>query len=374
MEMKKLLITSTDMMMIQFLVPHVRFLSQRGFQIELACSEVGNRMSDVHRALHKYTTAIHTIRLERTPFRLKNLQGYLDLRKLLQQRHYDIIWTNEPVMGAMTRLAANQARKNGTKVLYLCHGFHFFNGSGPINWLLFYPAEWLLAGFCDCIACLNHEDEARAKRLPVPRVEYIHGIGMDTRRFSLLSSPSDIRAQWRIPEETFLLLSVGELNRNKNHRIILHALAQLADPTVHYLICGKGPLQSDLTELSVRLGISGQVHFLGYRGDVADIYRQADVFVLPSYREGLSVASLEAMYCGLPLITSRVRGSADYLQEGISGYLRDAKDAEGFADAIQQLRANTSLCGCCGVRNQKAVLPYCIDHVQRELLEILMSL
>lgn len=374
MELKKLLITSTDMMMVQFLAPHVRFLAQNGFHVELACSDVGNRMADVRAALGGYAKAIHTVRLERTPFRLKNLLGLKDLCRLLRQNRYDFIWTNEPVMGAITRIAARYARRNGTKVLYLCHGFHFYKGSGLLSWLTFYPAERFLARFCDCILCINHEDETRAGGFPVQRVAYMHCIGMDTRRFSAHPPCTDIRTELGIPKSSFLLLSVGELNENKNHQIILKALSEGKDPSVHYLICGKGPLLQNLTELSGKLGISEQVHFLGYRSDVPDIYSQADVFVLPSYREGLSVASLEAMYCGLPLITSRVRGSADYLQDGISGFLRDAEDAAGFADAIQTLRADPDLRRRCGDRNRKAVLPYCIDHVQPELLRILKSL
>lgn len=372
--MKKLLITSTDLMMIQFLVPHVRYLSEHGFQVELACSDVGGRMADVREAIGSCAKAIHTVRLERSPASPRNLLGYRDMHRLLLENQYDIIWTNEPVMGVVTRLAARHARKSGTKVVYMCHGFHFFKGASPLHWLVFYPIERFMSYFCDCLVTVNREDEARAKTFHAPRVEYIHGIGMDTHRLHQRIEENNIRAELSLPEDVFLVLSVGELNENKNHQVILKALAALADPGIHYILCGKGDLLDHLTKLASDLGLSDRVHFLGYRTDVVDICAQADVFVLPSYREGLSVASLEAMYCGLPLITSKVRGSGDYLQEGISGFLRDADDAEGFADAIRMVRDDPELRLRCSTHNREAVIPYCMDHVQGEIVHILSSL
>lgn len=372
--MKKLLITSTDMMMIQFLVPHVKYLSENGFHVEIACSEVGSRMDDVRDALSSSVKAIHTVRLERSPASPRNLLGYRDMRQLLKNNQYDIIWTNEPVMGVVTRLAASDARKSGTQVVYMCHGFHFFKGASKVNWLIFYPIERFMSRFCDCITTINHEDENRAKTFHCPRVAYIHGIGINTQRLHSVTDSSDIRSELGLNRDSFLVLSVGELNENKNHQVIIRALSSLTElKNIHYLICGKGDLLETLSNLTRELGLEDRVHFLGYRTDVVDICAQADVFVLPSYREGLSVASLEAMYCGLPLITSRVRGSEDYLQEGLSGYLRDADDIDGFAEAIRNMYLDEKFRSGCSSHNKKAVVPYCIENVQQEILDLMNS-
>ena len=327
-------------------------------------------MEEVRNTLSPYTAAIHTVRLERSPVNPRNLLGYGDMRRLLEQNQYDIIWTNEPVMGVVTRLAARKVRKRGTKVVYMCHGFHFFKGASPLNWLIFYPIERFMSRFCDMIVTVNREDEAQATKFHAPTVSYIHGIGMNTQRLQTHVSESNIRWELSLPDDTFLVLSVGELNKNKNHRTILHALSRLEDPNIHYIICGKGALHD---ALAAKLGLGDRVHFLGYRNDVVDICAQADVFVLPSFREGLSVASLEAMYCGLPLITSKVRGSSDYLQDGISGYLRDATDVEGFADAILAIRNDPQLQQQCSTHNRDAVIPYCMENVQQEIQKILSS-
>ena len=107
---KRILITSTDLMMIQFLAPHVQNLAEHGYKVEIACSDVGGRMDEVRDRLKDWTGAIHTVRLVRSPASLTNLKGYRDMKKVIDAGNYDIIWTNEPVMGVVTRLAARKAR------------------------------------------------------------------------------------------------------------------------------------------------------------------------------------------------------------------------------------------------------------------------
>ncbi|MBR7179893.1 MAG: glycosyltransferase family 4 protein [Oscillospiraceae bacterium] len=369
--MKKLLITSTELMMIQFLVPHVKYLSEQGYHVEIACSEVGGRMDDVRNTLEGVVKKIHILRLERSPLSPRNFHGYQDLKKLLSENRYDIIWTNEPVMGVVTRLAANKYRRKGTKVLYMCHGFHFYKGASLPNWLIFYPIERFMSRFCDMIVTINHEDEARARTFHCPHVEYIHGIGVNTDRLHNRNEQSDIRSELGLKKEDFLVLSVGELNENKNQQVILRAIAQLNDPDIHYLLCGKGDKREFLEALAKELGIAQNVHFLGYRKDVVDICHQSDVFAHASRREGISVASLEAMYCGLPLVMSKVRGAEDYLIDGESGFLRNADDVAGFADGIRLLKDNEEQRKRSRQRNRKAVIPYCVENVKREILQLI---
>ena len=134
---KRLLITSTELMMIQFLAPHVKYLSENGFKVDLACSNVGGRIDEVFTMLKGYTKNIFEVKLQRSPIAPSNKTGYKQLKQIFTEHQYDIVWTNEPVMGVATRLAAKKARKQGTKVLYMCHGFHCFKGAPKLNWLIF---------------------------------------------------------------------------------------------------------------------------------------------------------------------------------------------------------------------------------------------
>ena len=94
---KRILITSTDLMMIQFLVPHVINLAENGFDVEIACSEVGGRMYEIREKLKDYVKMIHVVRLVRSPVSPTNFTGYQDMKKVISKGNYDIIWTNEPL-------------------------------------------------------------------------------------------------------------------------------------------------------------------------------------------------------------------------------------------------------------------------------------
>lgn len=339
--MKKLLITSTELMMIQFLVPHVKYLSEQGYHVEIACSDVGGRMNDVRNALEGVVKKIHILRLERSPLSPRNFQGYQDLKKLLSENRYDIIWTNEPVMGVVTRLAANKYRRKGTKVLYMCHGFHFFTGASKANWAIYYPIERIMAHLCDAIVTMNQEDYTRAQRFAVKAVYKIPGVGVDTRRFSTGGSPEfriSKRRQLGLPEDAYVVLTVGELTKRKNQKVILNALAQLNDPSVHYVLCGKGDQRETLEQLAQELGLADRVHFLGYRLDIPEIYQTADCFAFSSIHEGLPFALMEAMQSGLPIVASRIRGNVDLIDDGIGGILCDVHDSEQYRNGLQKIR------------------------------------
>lgn len=367
---KRILVTSTDLMMVQFLVPHIRYLAENGFEVEIACSDVGGRMEEIRKKLEDSVRAIHTVRLVRSPVSPTNLAGYRDMKKLIGKGRYDLIWTNEPVMGVVTRLAARRARKNGTRVVYMVHGFHFFQGAPKAYWMMFYPIERFAGHFCDSVVTVNREDFERARKMGLPDVRYIHGIGIDTERLTPGAEQGDIRNELGLPRDAFLVLSVGELNRNKNQQTILRAMARLNDTSIHYVLCGRGDRREALEELAGELGVRGRVHFLGYRNDVVDICSQSDVFVMPSYREGLPVASLEAMYCGLPLVTSRIRGLVDVMEDGESGYLCDPDDDKAFAEGIARLKSDPELQREMAERNRAAVQPYCLENTRREVAEL----
>ena len=371
---KRLLITSTDLMMVQFLIPHVIHLSQNGFDVEIACSDVGDRMDEVREKLKDFVKAIHIVRLVRSPASPTNLKGYGDMRKVIENGNYDIIWTNEPVMGVVTRLAARDARKRGTKVLYMVHGFHFYKGAPKPYWLTFYPIEKAMAHHADVICTVNQEDFKRAKTFNVKRVEYIHGIGINTDRLTPSADRNDIRAELGLSSEDFIVLSVGELNENKNQKTIIRAMQRLKDPQIHYVLCGKGDQLEALQQQAADAGLTERVHFLGYRKDVVDICSQADVFVMPSHREGLPVASLEAMYCGLPVIASNIRGLTDVVEDGKSGYLCAPDDDRAFADAIIRVKEDAALRRDMAAYNRKTVIPFCIGNTVAEVLQLIASL
>lgn len=369
---KKLLITSTDLMMVQFLLPHVSFLFQKGFEVDIACSNVGGRLGEVKTRLEGKVRHIFEIHLQRNPYSLTNIRGFLELKRLFANSSYDIIWTNEPVMGASTRLAAKNVRCLGTRVVYMVHGFHFYKGAPLFNWLVYYPIEKRLSRLTDVIVTINQEDKLSAERFHCKRVEYIHGIGVDPTRLNV--HHVDIRKELRIPATSNIIISVGELNDNKNHKTVIKALSLLDDNSIHYIICGKGTRYMKLMHLSKDYGLEDRIHFLGYRNDVIGICSESDVFIMPSYREGLGLAALEAMYVGLPLITSNRHGLND-LNDGVNNGEKFAPDdSKGFAAAISRLLSNDCLRRQIGMNNREKVEAFLLDNIQKEVFNIFNSL
>lgn len=372
---KKMLITSTDLMMIQFLVPHVVNLTENGYEVEIACSEVGDRMDEVREKLKNHVKAIHVVRLVRSPASLINIKGYGDMKKVVAEGNYDIIWTNEPVMGVVTRLAARKARKKGTKVVYMVHGFHFYKGAPKLNWMVYYPIERWMSRLTDMIVTINKEDYGRAKGFHAKRVEYIPGIGIDLTRYNnIKANTREIRQSLGINTEDYLLISIGELTKRKNHRAVLDALKMINDPRVKYIICGRGPLRDDLFEYIHKSGLDGQVSLLGYRRDICQLCKTSDLFVFPSRQEGLSVALMEAMACGMPVICSAIRGNTDLIEEGKGGYLTGVDDSGRIAQGIRSLANTPGKASLMGQYNKGKIENYSIDILKDRLLHMYNSL
>ena len=275
------------------------------------------------------------IAFRRNPFHPANIGAFFRLRRLINSENFDLIHCHTPVGGVLGRLAAAKARRRGTKVLYTAHGFHFYKGAPLINWLLYYPVEKLCARLTDLLITINREDYALARaKFGAKRVEYVPGVGVDLGRFTpSREGRAELREALGIPESAKVILSVGELNANKNHETVIRAIA---DTELYYISAGAGDRQARLQRLIDELVPGGRVKLLGYRSDIAALCRAADVYALPSLREGLNLSLMEAMACALPVVCSRIRGNVDLIDpEG--GVMFDPRSAVECRQAIEAL-------------------------------------
>lgn len=324
---------------MRFFTEHIRMLVDRSHTVDLACCVT----SPISPTLTKLGCKVYDLSLSRSPFSKANLRGYKQLRQVIREGHYDVIHTHTPVASALVRIACGKS--NDVKVIYTAHGFHFYRGAPFSSWLLYYPVEKWLSSYTDVLITINEEDYERAKRkFSARRVEYVAGVGVDVKKLSGTDvDRKEKRSQLGLLESDFVLISTGELNANKNHQTVIHAVHKLNNPNVKYLICGQGPLRGALSRLIRKLGLEQQVFLLGYRTDVTQINHIADVFVFPSIREGLPVALMEAMVCGLPVVCSDIRGNRDLIEEGKGGFLTDPRIVDGFVDALRRLSASETL-------------------------------
>lgn len=255
----------------------------------------------------------YSLSCERTPFSLGTINAYKEIKNLIEENDYDIVHCHTPIAALCTRLACRKQRKKGLRVIYTAHGFHFYKGAPLLNWLIYYPIEKICSYFTDVLITINKEDyELAKKKMKAKHVEYVPGVGIDVDKFkNTVVDKAEKRKELGIPEDAFLLVSVGELNKNKNHEVVIRALAEINNPDIHYAIAGVGPLHDYLLYLAKELNLEDRVHLLGYRTDVAEIYKCANLYILPSIREGLNVSIMEGIASGLPVLCGNIRGNID---------------------------------------------------------------
>lgn len=334
--MRVLYVTTIGLTMI-FFKDLIKELIDDGHTVDIACNETAYKVDESY---HKMGCKIYPIDCSRSPLSSGNLKAIKQLKKIVIEGRYDIVHCHTPIAGACTRLACMNLRKNGVKVFYTAHGFHFYKGAPLKNWLIFYPIEKFCSRLTDTLITINSEDyELAKKKMKAKHIEYVPGVGVDVDKYkNAVVDKSSKRRELGIPEDAFLLLSVGELNENKNHQIVVHALAQLNNTDIHYLIVGEGPLHDDLVKLSFDLGVSRQVHAVGFRNDVEKLYKIADVNVFPSIREGLPLAAIEGMVSGLPLVCSDNRGTREFAEDGVNAIV--CRTIDDYKDAILRLCAD----------------------------------
>ena len=338
MDKKKiLLIANTARFLVLFERNDMKILMDMGYEVHCASNFSGELdETDAVETLESRGAVVHQIDIARSPLSLGNGKALRQTVRLMEENRFDAVHCHTPMGAVLARLAA---RRCGIRpVIYTVHGLHFYKGAPLKNWLLYYPVESCLSRFTDLIITINREDYGRAKRMHAKKTVYIPGIGIETKEYGPSRAVSHaLREELGISDDEIVLLTVGDLIARKNQKTAICALAKLLRKDIRYVVCGRGELMEEYEKLSEELGVRDQVLFTGYRKDIREFYQMADIFVFPSYQEGLSVAVMEAMASGLPCILSRIRGNVDLLKDGEGGYLLDPDDAEGFAEAIREL-------------------------------------
>jgi glycosyltransferase involved in cell wall biosynthesis len=169
--------------------------------------------------------------------------------------------------------------------------------------------------------------------------------GVDISRYGPQAGDPDsadrksIRVELALSDRTRLLVLVGTFKEAKGHRYMIEAMTSLAPqyPNLHLLFVGDGELRADLEAQAANAALDDRIHFLGSRHDVADLLACSDIFVLPSLYEGLSIALLEAMATGLPIVATRVSGTTQAIVPDEHGLLIPPGDTQAIVKAISQL-------------------------------------
>lgn len=358
------MLATTAAMIEQFNKNNILILEEMGFEIHVVGNwEQGNPVSDKRLNEFKIWLGKHHgkwfhVNSVRNPFDIKNnLFAYWKVVDLIKRNKYEFIHCHTPIGSVIGRIAAYFTQ---TKIIYTAHGFHFFKGAPLKNWILYYPIEWICSWMTDVLITINREDFTRAKKwLHAKRIKYVPGVGVDVEKFaSCLVNKEKKCRELGISKNQFILLSVGELQENKNQSVVIEALNRLKAQDICYLIVGKGHLEKVYEKRIEECNLSNNVKLLGFREDVNELYAIADCFIHPSFREGLPVAMMEAMASGLPILGSEIRGNVDLLDDGVGGfYINNFSDAD-VAEKINQMKKHTDTILDMGVFNQNKIKKY----------------
>lgn len=336
--MKVLLTATVQSHICQFHKPLVEMLHQHGCEVHVAAR---NNLAEKNGLKLDFVDRVYDLPFSRSPKSTDNIKAYKALKEILSREHYDVIHCNTPMGGVVTRLAARKSRKQGTKVFYTAHGFHFYKGAPKKNWRIFYPIEKWMARFCDVLLTINREDYKLASQKFHTQVEYIHGVGVDGTRYSPVCDEKklQLRQEMGYSAEQKLLLCVGELLPNKNQMMAIRAVEQLRAkyPEILLLIAGNGSEKQNLEQYIGEHNLTDYVHLLGYCTNLEQYQHIADIAVSCSKREGLPLNVVEAMLSGTPVVATDNRGHRELIKDGENGYIVPFNDAEKMAQMIAVL-------------------------------------
>jgi len=364
-ENKKIMILcTTDNMITQFLLPHIRDMQEMGATVECVCARTGKWFDEIV----EQGITCHEIAFERSPIKFANLKAYKKLVELQKKENYDIIYCQQPVGGLMGRLIGKKFKK---QVYYTAHGFFFYKGCGIKKNLIYKNVEKWLAKYTDVLITINQEDFEAAQKFKAKKVYKISGIGLQLDKFKQLEfDKEEFRKSLGIAKDEKVIVSVSEMIKRKNYDTMIKVISNLRYEKIKYLICGCGVEEENLKKLTHELGLDDKVMFLGYRKDIPQILSIADVFLHCSHQEGLTISIMEAMNSSLAVLTSTARGNKDLIDDGKGGFVCEPTDIKSITEKLKILLDNGVLRSQFGTYNKLAVKKYSIENVKKELEKI----
>lgn len=296
------------------------------------------------------------------------------LNKFLKREKFDIVHVHTETGGFMLRLSCLIQSKCNTKFVYTPHGMSFWKGSSLKSQLVYRPLERWICSAMDMNLGMNMEEVENLKRWNKRTAHYVHGVGLNVARMqNPARSREQMREEFGLTESDKFIASIGELDDNKNHITVIKALATLGRKDFKYVVCGVGPNKDMLLAEAEHMGLKENVILAGYRSDIPDVLNAADIFVFPSFHEGMPVSALEAMACGLPIICSEIRGNVDIIREGDNGYLFQPSDVETLARKLEYLLDDAEKRKVMGLKNKENVKDFSLESVTEELKRIYKS-
>lgn len=378
-----LMLASVASMIDQFNMPNIALLQKLGYEVDVACNFIeGNtcsdeRVAELKQKLQDMHVCCYQIDFARNIKHMgQNMRALRQVEGLMKQNGYAFCHCHSPIGGVVARIAGHRTK---TKVIYTAHGFHFYQGAPLVNWLVYYPVEKVLSRWTDVLITINHEDYKLAKKkFKMKKLTYVPGIGIDTQRECLSQKEKEEkRKELGIPQDAFLITNAAEFTPNKNQKTVIEAIEQLHNPNIYFVMCGIGEKKAELEQYVKEHGLEEHIRFVGFRNDLHEILQISDCFVLSSFREGLSVALMEAMAEGLPVVCGRIRGNVDLVKNGFGGLLLAPEDIKAYENAFIKLyemrQRKPGMFEQMGITNQKNIKMFGRNAVEQVMENVYLD-
>jgi glycosyltransferase involved in cell wall biosynthesis len=245
-------------------------------------------------------------------------------------------------------------------VIYSPHNFAFHAGVPRWQARIFAFVEKLAARFLTAkIMTVSDGEQAMARQFGVgaPGLFVTVHSGVDLSAFSRRVDPSEQKTTLGVPREAQLVGAVGRLSKQKDPLAFVRLAARVHknNPAVHFVWIGDGPLEAASRQLAVELGVQNVLHFVGQRTNVPADLCALDAFVMTSRWEAFSLALLEAMASGLPIVAAGLPGIAEAVEENESGFLLPVGDVNGMGAAVEKILSDRALAGRMGAQARRRV-------------------
>lgn len=272
----------------------------------------------------------------------------LKLIRYFRDARPDIVHTHTSKAGVVGRVAAKLA--GVSNIFHTVHGFFFHPGMSGVRNFFYQQIERRMAGFTDVMLSQSEEDVITAdeKDIKPRRGGLVHiGNGVDLSEFDPGSSRSrglKVRETLGMSSTDPVITLIGRVNREKGYHDLVEALHGVKDlPWQAFFI---GPDEGFLIEVIQKideLKLSERIRIMGQRKDIVDLLAATDIYVLPSYREGLPRSLIEAQAMAIPCLATDIRGCREVVEEGVSGYLFPPGDCEALGEALRKLLLDPGL-------------------------------
>lgn len=367
MERKVLFTASTYSHIRNFHLPYLKYFQSQGWVVHVACGGKEMELPGADKITH--------LPFEKKMCALGNFKAALRLRKQIKREGYTLVTTHTSLASFFTRLALVGMKKR-PQVVNMVHGYLFDDDTPKLKRQILLMAERLMAPYTDLLLTMNWWDHAAARRYQLgKRVVKVPGIGVDFTRLDHVDLDwiKSKKNAFGIPEDGFILFYAAEFSGRKSQSILIQAMERLPQ-NVFLILAGEGALMGECWDLVRKLGLDNRVIFPGHVSDVGKWYAMSDAAVSSSRSEGLPFNVMEAMYAGLPVVASSVKGHEDLIQQEKTGLLYPYGDVDACAGQILRLLCDPSLREKLISQAKENVLQYGLEKVLPIVIEQYESL